>query len=548
MFRGKSSSLKWIFAGIKQVLWKVALLTLMGILLSYIAVEFAMASRILLDCATGASDMGFSGAVIRLLLLLAADLVLRSIYNVFSIKMSNDFKNRLQRKMFSDVVTRQMESIGEFHSGEIINRLTNDIRIVSTNIIEIIPTVVTLVSAVVLSFLALIRLDMSLALMCMVLGPVVIFGSVIYGKYAKRLHKDVRKSDGSILSFMQECVQNLMVIKAFSAEGKAIRHTTELQKENYRLNMKMGYVSLFVNIIYFVAMTAAYYFAVIWCARKIHIGIMTVGTFTAIIQLVGDIQSPFREISGTLSGFFGTLASAERIMEIENLSSDDADDMKIRNFEGLEIKDISFSYGEEVVFEKASLSIEKGDIAVISGPSGIGKSTLFKLLLGIFSPHDGEITVQADGLSIPLTASCRSLFAYVPQGNMIISGSIAKNIAFFEDCPSEEKLRDAAECACILDYIDSLPDGFDTVIGENGLGLSEGQVQRLAVARAMYYDAPVILLDEATSALDEAVEAQILSNIKMCTDKTCLIITHKDAAFGISTKNIRLDSHRLAIF
>lgn len=533
-------SIRWLLGRVKGILPAIVLLTAIGIVLSYISVEFAMASRVLLDCATGVSDVRFSYAVIRLVVLLVLDLILQSTYNISSLKTTTRFNNRMQRNAFSKVMTRDMESLGIFHSGELINRLTGDIRIVSTNIIDIVPSFAMLVSGVVMSFAALLKLDFSLALMCIALGPVVILGSVIYGRYAKRLHREVRQSDGRILSFMQECIQNLLVIKAFRTEPRVEEHASHLQDKNYRINMKVGYVSLLVNIIYFVAMTAAYYVAVIWCARKIHIGIMTVGTFTAIIQLVGAVQSPFREISGTVSKFFAILASAERIMDIEGLPKDITDDNETRDFSSIEIKEMTFSYDKEDIFSGASLSVKKGDIIVIRGISGQGKSTLFRLLLGIHKPKSGEISVCNGSESVPLTASSRSLFAYVPQGNMIISGSIASNIAFFSENPDYERLIRASECACIHEYIESLPDGYDTIIGENGMGLSEGQVQRLAVARAIYLDAPIILLDEATSALDDATEKKILSNIKALKDKTCLIITHKDAAYEISTKNVEI--------
>jgi len=548
MFKGRALSVKWLFVNSKPVLWQILFLTLLGVLMSYISVEFALASRDLLDCATGASDRSFSDCILRMAILLVIDLTVQSTYSIFSIRLGTLFKNRLQRNLFSTVMTRDFSALSDFHSGEIINRLTNDIKLVSTNIINIVPNIVMLMSGVILSFIALTRLDFTLALICIALGPLVIVSSAIYGKKVKKLHSNCRESDGRILSFMQECIQNLLVMKAFRSEDKACRHTQVLQKQNYKLNMKVGYVSLVVNILYFVAITAAYYFAVAWCAHKIHIGIMTVGTFTAIIQLVGAVQNPFREISGTVSSFFATTASAERIMEIEAIDSDVSNKIQLDDFKKIEISDMSFSYDDELVFDKACASIDKGDIVVISGSSGKGKSTLFKLLLGIYKTSHGEICIYNRNEKIPAGASTRSLFSYVPQGNMIISGTIKDNIAFFEMDPDDEKVVRAAKCAHIYEYIQSLPEGFDTVIGENGLGLSEGQVQRLAIARAIYSDAPVILLDEATSALDDETEVGILKNISSLEGKTCIIITHKSAAFKISTKNIRLDEHKLELF
>jgi len=544
MFRTKAY--KWLFANVKSVIWQILFLTLLGVGISYVSVRFALATQVLLDSATGVSDKPFFACVINLAALLVLDISLQSLYSIMSVRLGAVYKNRLQRNLFSCVMTRDFAGIGEFHSGEIINRLTKDISIVSGNVIDLIPTVVMLVSGVVMSFVALARLDLSLALICIALGPVVIASSALYGRRVKNLHAECRRSDGTILSFMQECIQNLTVIKAFRNEKKVTSYTGDLQRHNYKLNMKVGYTSLAVNVLYFLAMTAAYYFAVAWCAYKIQHGIMTIGAFTAIVQLVGSVQSPFRDISGTVTQFFATCASAERIMEIEDIASDEPQGEPLTDFDRLELNDICFAYDEEYVLDGASLSFDKGDAVVISGASGKGKSTLFKLLLGMYKPGSGDMCIYNKEEKISISPDTRSLFAYVPQGNMIISGTIAENIAFFDDNPDRLRLEQAAQCACIPEYANTLPDGMDTIIGENGAGLSEGQVQRIAVARAIYADASIILLDEATSALDDDTEARILSNIKELKGKTCVMITHRKAAFDIANKSFVLDDKKFS--
>lgn len=542
MFKGKGKDLRWLVHNAVPVMPGIIVLTVLGVLISYISVRFAFASRDLLDYATGNATSGFGRAIARIAILLVADLTVQSIYNILSVRTGAKYKNDLQNKLFSHIARTEYASLGDYHSGELVNRLTKDISLVSSNIIELVPSVVMLVSGVVMSFWALFVIDASLSLICVALGPLVLVASVIYGKKVKNLHSKCLTSDGKILSFMQECIQNVLVIKAFGKEKAAAHRTASLQRENYGLNMKVGYVSLGVNVMYFLAMTAAYYFAVAWCAYKISIGIMTVGSFAAIIQLVGDVQSPFREISGTFSRFFATCASAERIMEIEQLPKDDAGNDYTGGFDKIEIKDVSFAYDDNKVLENLSFVVEKGDIAVITGVSGGGKSTLMKLLVGIYKTDSGEINIYNNEEKIPLTSSARSLFSYVPQGNMIISGTIADNIAFMGEV-DREKARNAADVACISDYIDTLPEGMDTVLGENGLGLSEGQVQRLAVARAIYSDTPIILLDEATSSLDADTEAKILENIRALEDKTCIITAHRPKVLEIANKRLHLDKN-----
>ncbi len=539
MFKGRMPEVKWLFKNAKPVMWQILILTLLGVAISYISVRFALASRDLLDSATSSGSGGFLNSVIRIALLLVLDLSVQSAYNILSVRTGSLYKNKLQKNLFSAVTTTDFSCINTYHSGEIINRLTKDIKNVSDNIIDLVPAVIMLVTGVVFSFVALAKLDMSLALICIALGPVVLATSTVYGRKIKKLHSKCLESDGKILSFMQECIQNLLVIKAFGKEKFAADHNSILQKQNYNYNMKAGYISLLVNVMYFLALTAAYYFAVAWCAYKISIGIMTVGAFAAIIQLVGSVQTPFREISGSLTRFFATCASCERIMEVENLAKDKTADFSGADFDRMEVKDLCFSYGDREVLKNISFEVQKGDTVVITGQSGKGKSTLMKLLLGIYPPEKGEIAVYDNEEKIILDSGTRSLFSYVPQGNMIISGSIGENISFFEEA-DEKKVRDAAEAASILQYIDSLPDGMNTVIGENGLGLSEGQTQRLAIARAVYADSPIILLDEATSALDEETEAEILRKIKKLKTKTCIIITHRPKALEISDKRLQL--------
>ena len=545
MFKERKSAIRWIFNNAKPILGSILFLTLIGVFVSYISVEFAMATRLLLDSATGASEDSFSSCIIRLAVLLVVELAAESIYNLYEVRLSARYRNKLQCKLFTTIMTRDFTGVNEYHSGELINRLTGDIDIINSNIIGIVPALVTLVTGVVFSFVAMMKLDLSLSLICLALGPVVLLSSALYGRRMKKLHAACRASDGKTRSFMQECIQNIMALKAFGSERKAAHHASLLQYENYKLNMKRGYISLFVNILYYVALTVAYYFAVAWCAYKISAGLMTVGVFTAIVQLVNSIQQPFRQISGTVSQFFATCASAERIMEIESIDEDEPEGNNIADFTAIDVSKLKFAYDDEVIFDDASFTVNKGDIAVISGSSGKGKTTLFKLLLGILKPHAGELCIYNKEEKISIGSSTRSLFAYVPQGNMIISGTIRKNIAFFDDNPDPERVEEAARLACILDYINTLPEGMDTVLGENGLGLSEGQVQRLAIARALYLDAPVILLDESTSALDDETEAQILQNIKSLKNKTCIIISHRAAAFDIATRKIHLSDHAL---
>ena len=546
MAKIKSKSLKWLAKNSAGAAPAIAVLTVIGVAVSYISVRFAMVSMKLIDAATGKSDVGFKQSIAAIILLIAVQLALQAAYTVLDIRVRALYKNSLQRKLFDAVLTRDAASIGKMHSGEIMNRLTSDINVINSNMLDVIPSTVTLVFTVIFSFAAMFRLDASLSLICLALGPFVMLSATVYGRRMKGLYKKCQLSDGKTRSFMQECIQSIIAIKAFCGERKASALAKNLQDINYRLNMKRALINVAVNIMYYIAMTAAYYFAVAWCAYKIKIGIMTVGQLTAIVQLVGSVQSPFRDIAGIIPKFYATAASAERIMEIEQLDGDfsAAEDIPKGDFVSVTAEDVSFSYDDEAVLSGASLEVKKGEIAVLYGMSGKGKSTFFKLLLGILKPSDGRIAINFSDGSAPACGQLRKMFSYVPQGNMIISGTIRENIAFLDADGDGKRVVCAAKNACIWDYISELPDGLDTVLGEGGMGLSEGQVQRIAIARAFYHGAPIILLDEATSALDEATELEILKNIKAMKDKTCFIITHRPGAFEICDRKILLENKK----
>lgn len=293
-------------------------------------------------------------------------------------------------------------------------------------------------------------------------------------------------------------------------------------------------MSILANAVFFLALTVGYYFALGWGAYKIAAGAMSFGTLTALLQLVGQIQTPFQGLSSLLPQYYNMLASAERIEELEALPNDiEHKETVLPSWEAVTLSKVSFSYHKETetILDNASFTVHRGQFVVITGISGTGKSTLLKLLLGILKPESGQARLRlADGEERTLADFERLLFAYVPQGNLIVSGTIRDNIAFFKTDVDENKIIEAAKIAQIWDFIREQPEGLDTLLGENGLGLSEGQSQRLAVARAVYAGAPVLLLDEATSALDEATELAILQALKERSNTTCILVSHKRAA------------------
>ena len=543
-------SLRWIFQNTRFALWRIIILSLCAVGVSYISVRFALVSKELLDVATSGGQIW--GAVKSLALLVGLQLALQIAYTLIHLHTETTLKNKLQRGIFSAIMQKKWSSLSAFHSGELLNRLNGDVGIITTNVMSVVPNVVSFLSRIVLGFGALYILDPSFALIFLIVGPFVMIVARIYSKKVKPLHKECQNRQGKTQSFMLESMQNILVIKSFGVYDRIISIAKSLQKSHMKVIMKRGYLSIIANILFFVSLTIGYYFAVGWCAYKISVGLMTVGTFTAIVQLVGQVQTPFKELASVIPQVYAMIASAERVIEIENLPDEerrysDIDCESIyNNMKEIFVNNVSFAYGNEAILSSASVSIPKNSLVAISGISGIGKSTLMKLMLGILEPNSGNVNVNCtDGSSYLADASLRPLFAYVPQGNMILSGTIRDNISFMSDSATNEKICEAAKTACIYDVIAELPDGFDSKLGEGGAGLSEGQLQRLAVARAICSGAPILLLDEATSALDETTEKQMLQNIRNLKDRTCIIISHKECALEMSDMTLTIKDGKI---
>ena len=320
--------------------------------------------------------------------------------------------------------------------------------------------------------------------------------------------------------------------------------------KNFRLKIKRTSISVIANISLYTFFTVGYYAVLLWGAGGLSAGTITYGTLMAFLQLISQLRAPLQNVSGILPQYYSALASAERLMELESnedepLPAEKAELEKIKSdFRSIEVNNLCFGYGGEVILNDCSFSAERGHITAITGESGSGKSTLFKLMLGLYEPQSGSITVNGN---IPLDASMRGLFAYVPQGNMVLSGTVRDNITMCDPAITDEQIEKAARAAEIYDYIVSLPEGFETRLAERGAGLSEGQIQRISIARALLTDTPVILLDEATSALDEETETRVLTNIKSMTDKTILFITHRNTSLKACDRIVHVENKNFSV-
>ena len=558
-----SAALKWIVKASKNQRFSILLMALLNVFTACSAVAISYMLRFVINGATNKyttvsekyQEITFWGILFVSLVVLQIVIQIINRHMIFRVtaRLTIDMKSSLYKTLLSKDYSR----VTAFHTGEMLNRLNNDVSSITGMITGIVPSLSYTISKLVGIVIVLFSIDTLFAIMFFAVGIFVFCVSSFFKKYMKDYHKQIMQTDGKIRSFMQETLSSLLVIKIFRAEDKVVKVADDLQEVNYKRKAKRNIISLITHSSFALAFRGAYLFGLFYCAVKIIEGdsVITYGVLSQVLSLINQISVPINSLTGILPAYYSAIGSAERIMEFENMEDElevnnmDVDfDALYANLESIEVSNITFKYDRDLIFDNTNLSIKKSDLVVMTGISGIGKSTLLKVMLGVFQLESGEIYLKMkDGSTITIDRNIRRLFSYVPQGNFLLSGTIRDNIMFIKDNATEDEIWEAIDFAC-ADFIRDLPEGLDTVIGEKGLGLSEGQVQRVAIARAILSGSPIILLDEATSALDEDTELRLLENIKKLSDKTCILISHKKAANAMCNKEVRIVDSKIMVY
>ena len=532
---GNRDPVKWLWYYNRKYAWAVGLLSLVSAGISGSFLLLAMVSKQVLDIATGAAAGQAAWYCGALFVVIAVQAGLNILRANLQVRVMTKLEMNLRIRMFSLLLHKRYSEVKLIHSGEILNRFTSDIDVIVSGIIGLFPQLFSMLTQLIGGLAVLFTVDRAFSMVILAVGLAVLLAGRLYSGKFRHLHKEVQRTNGKVRAFLQECMENLVVIKSFVSEHPVLGHLDEYQQENYQLRKKRTAVSNVANTAVYVLFSSGYYAALVWGAFRVASGQMTFGTITALLQIINQIKAPVRNMSGLLPQYYSMLASAERLMELENLP-DETIREEITDPAGFyeQMKEIrldhgTFSYEDgEVVLSDASLRIRKGVKLAIAGPSGAGKSTLFKLLLSLDRLQKGKLVIVTETGEFPVDAGMRSLFSYVPQGNLILSGTIRENLLFGNEGVTEAAMREAARAACIAEEIEQFPAGYDSVLGERSIGLSEGQAQRLAIARALLSRAPVLLLDECTSALDPETETRLLSNLKKLEGRTILCVSHKD--------------------
>lgn len=546
--------IKWII-GVSKGSWIfVIIYAVLSAALSFFGILTALGMKDVINGATSRNmDLLKRGAAFLLFLVILQIALKIFNSNIFE-RAKAKIEIKIRSRVFERILHKDYAKLSKHHSGDLLNRLNSDVQTICNGVTGLIPNIVSLLTKLISAVVIMISLDPTFAMIFLIGGTLIAATTRFFRNYLKRIHKQAQEAEGNISSFFQESITSILVIKVFNAYEQVVKKANDLQLKSYKIRIKRATISIFANTGIQMAFSLGYLFATVFGAYRVYQGRIDIGELTAILQLVNQIQVPLSSLAGVLPTFYGILASAERIIEIEEYE-DELDvnepigDVQeyYKKLETINFDNLTFKYNRDLIFDDASITINKGDFAAITGISGIGKSTLLKLLLGVIYPESGEISITIDGNKRIADKSTRDLFSYVPQGNMLLSGTLRENITFMCEGKTDDDIRRAIELSCSDEFIDDLPEGLETVIGERGLGLSEGQVQRIAIARAILYDSPILLLDEATSALDEGTEERLLRNLRKLDNRTCIIITHKPAALNVCNKEIRIENKKIRI-
>lgn len=535
--------LKGLWSLLRPVLPKVLGCSLLYLAEAVCSLFFVWYCKKVVDIATGTSSASLELNVGVLVLIMA----LQILFRVFSQKrqgyVSADVKLKIRRDAFDKAIRGAWSGQDKYHSADVVNRLEEDIRVVSEFICAYLPVGVVTVLQLIAACVMLFTFSPSLALILVWIMPVAVVAAKLYFRKLRRLSTELRTLDGRIQGHVQENLQSRTLIKSLGAEHLIEETLDSLQSEELDITRTKLKYSAVSRAFMQVGFSAGYLTAFLFGVFGLKDGSVTYGMMVAFLQLVGQVQRPVANLASYVPAFIKALSSEERLLDIDEMDAEEiAHQVILSGDPAVEVRDVSFAYdGRTPVFEHFSCAFKAGRMTAVCGPTGEGKSTLAKLLLGLLRPSSGHIVLTDGVQSIEAGIDARGNFMYVPQGNSLLSGSIRENLLLADSQATEEQMREALHTAA-ADFVFELPLGMDTLCSEVGRGLSEGQGQRIAIARALLKKGGILILDEATSALDSETEAQVLERIheKYHGRKTIICITHKPAAAEISDAIVNL--------
>ena len=546
--------LGWIYGYSKRYKWQIVFYVLLGILGTLMSLGASVLSKYIIDAVTGQD----TGSIVAIAVFYVSMQLLRIGFNAWSTQVSASIRIRVDQEIRAEVYDKIMdadwESMSQYHSGDLLNRVDNDVAAVSSNALNMLPDFITKGLQFLGALVIFLYYDPIMAGLALISAPVTLAVSNVLMKKMRHHNQVMRQISSEAMVFNEESFQNVQVIKSFGLTKLYSQKLRQVQSRHQKAQLDYTRFSVRTSALMSVVGTVVTVVCFGWGVYRLWSGHISYGTMTLFLQMSGTLTASFSALVQMVPTAINAATAAGRIMAVTELPREDhTDDEKVAKFlrenkaDGVSVvaQNMDFHYEDQTqqVLQDVIFRAKPGEIVALVGPSGEGKTTMLRLILGIVHPKSGLIQIRGGttGEELPVSASTRRLFAYVPQGNTMFSGTVAENLRMMKQDATDEELYEVLRLACAEKFIRKLPDGVNSPIHENGGGFSQGQIQRLSIARALLADVPVLLLDEATSALDMTTERQILRNImESQRRRTCIVTTHRPSVLGICNRVYRI--------
>ena len=543
------ATLKFINDNIKGKKITILILSLTQILLGVLTVGFSFMLRYIIDSIEKSDNEKFVIYVIILSIIALFLIIFQIFYRLYFEYSAVEIENKLKDNLYKTILGKEYQEIKKMHEEEWIHRLTSDTNIIASSILSILPSLCRMVVQLALALAAIIYLFPIFGLSLIPFIVFILLITYLMRKRLKALHHNMQEKDARVKVFFSESLQGLSIIHSFVKEDIFTKREVKATEEYKKARLKRNYVSALFSVSYVAVYYAAYVLGIFFAGNAILEGTMTTALLTALVALLTQLTGPLGNLTAIIPRYYSLIASGERLRieasgEVKYLNEKEIEEYYATQFKGIEIKNLSYSYldkyGNKVeALKNFNLEINKGDKILIKGHSGSGKSTLFKILLSLISPDSGSIVLKDDG-EAELSKTHEKLFAYVPQDNLLMEGTIEEVITLFDECVDVKRLQKAIKISNSEEFINELALKEKTYLNEKGSGLSLGQMERIAIARAIYSDAPILLLDECSASLDAKNEEIVMSNILDLGNKTVVLISHHDFNVPLFNKVIDL--------
>lgn len=550
----------WIYKLIKRYAMKVVMYTVLSLISLAITMFVTVKIGDIVDSLVTSNIRAIIEAGSFYVLFGLINVIINMVIQRISCTINLNVKTEIRTEIFDKIMVADWEELKNYHSGDLLSRINDDVNNVAESIIGWVPTFVIKGCQLIVTLSMIVYYDSVLFLAILLCIPIVLIGSKIFLPRMYEKNKMMREVDSEVMTFDKEAFHNIQSIKSFGVVKEFCNKMRELQKKYININLEYNKYSILSSGIMYVSGQLSAMICLGFVIYHVHTGKITIGTMALFIMLAKYAAEAFQSLSDLVPKVISTIASSGRLRRLINLPEEEEEEADVSELcreieqEGaiIKIQDMSFTYKNGIqVFEDVSIEANAGEIIALVGPSGEGKTTMLRVLLGLVKVSEGKayITSNRDNSkSITISHTTRKLIAYVPQGNTMMAGTIAENMRIINKNATDEEIIEALKKACAYDFVNSLPDTINHKIGESGIGFSEGQNQRLSIARALLSDAPILLLDEATSALDVATERKIINNIMVHDENhICILTTHRptvlslcDRVYKISNKKIRI--------